>query len=161
MAEALTTPWTNEGAYRAAIDQVLSLARETLCVFDRDLLRMGLEEKARADVLAKFLAGSPNRRLRIIVHDPETLQAACPRLRALARHHLHACECRQTPAELRHLSDCLFLVDQDHGVIRFHHDHARGQLITAAPKDLAGYRQRFEDIWEEGHSLFLDSPLGL
>lgn len=161
MTEAATTPWNSEHDYRAAIDQVLSLARETLCVFDRDLQRMGLEEKTRAEALADFLAGSPTRRLQLVVHDPAPLQKGSPRLRALIRQYLHACECRQTPAELQHLSDCLFLADQDHGVIRFHYDHARGKLITATPTELAAYRQRFEDVWEAGHPLSLGSTLGL
>ena len=161
MVEASTTAWTGEGDYRNAIDQVLALSQLSLSIFDRDLRRMGLEEKGRVEALAAFLGGNPARRLRIVVHDPAPLQDASPRLRSLIQRHSSVCECRQTPLELQHLGDCLFLGDQDHGVIRFHYDHARGKQIIASPVELAGYRQRFEDLWEAGIPLSLGVTLGL
>ncbi|HTH39624.1 MAG TPA: hypothetical protein VL968_02465, partial [Rhodocyclaceae bacterium] len=84
-----------------------------------------------------------------------------PRLRELIRRFPERIELRQTPDELRHLADSLLLVDGQHGLIRFHVDHARSKRVLADPVALAGRLQRFEDLWEVSAPLSLGTVLGL
>lgn len=137
--------FASEGEYRAAIDAVLAGARQALCLFDRDLSRMRLGDKERAALLEHFLSG--NGKLRLVLREPGPL-AASPRLQALFRRYASAVELRLVPENLAHLADCLLLADGQHGVIRFHFDHARGKRVGNDENELAPRLKRFEELWE-------------
>lgn len=148
MSEAIQL-FDSEAGYRAAIDLTLAAAQREIRVFDRDLGRMALEEKARADLLAGFLAGGRSRRLRIVLHDTSRLEQRSPRLLVLMRQYLHAVEVRRTPDHLQSLTDCWVLADQTHAAIRFHLDHPRGKWIAGVAAEVRPWWQRFDDLWEE------------
>ncbi|RTL25977.1 MAG: hypothetical protein EKK49_19025 [Rhodocyclaceae bacterium] len=161
MNDPQVTAFHSEGEYRLAIDGVIALAQREICVFDTDLWRMGLEDKERAASLEAFLAGGPLHRIRVVVHDATRLGTACPRLQGVLRRFPMGIEFRQSPENLRHLADCLFLVDGRHGVIRFHVDHARGKQVLHDPAELAPRMQRFEDLWEVSAPCLWATQLGL
>ena len=156
----------SEAEYRSAIDELLGLAQREVCIFDRDLGRLALDAKYRSALVETFIAADSLRRLRIVLHDSAVVEGASPRLRELIRRFPGRIELRQTPDELRHLADSLFLVDGQHGLIRFHVDHARSKRVLADPApvnptELAGRLQRFEDLWEASAPLSLGTVLGL
>src|SRR5215204_5873335 len=74
----------------AAIDTLIDLAKLSIRVFDVDLSRMGWNDSARAEKLAKFLRAAPAARLEIVVHDTGWIASSCPRLINLFRRHSHA-----------------------------------------------------------------------
>lgn len=142
-----TAPFDSEGGFRQALDTVITAATQEIRVFDRNLTRIQLDQKDRAEAIGRFLAGDHYRRLRIIVHDPEHCERYCPRLLAMLRRFSQAVEFRQSPNELRHLSECLLLADRAQAAVRFHIDHPRGKIILDAPEEVHPWWQRFEELW--------------
>ena len=161
MSDMMETPFVGEADFRTALDQAIVLAQREIRIFDVNLERMKLEDKARAEALASFLAASPARRLFIVVHQPEYAETKGARLRALIRRFPNAVEVRETSAELKHLADCFLLVDQSHGVIRFHRDHARVKLMQNSPDEILPWWQRFDELWRSASSCLSPTTSGL
>lgn len=145
----------------SVVDQVLPLAREKVCIFDRDLALFRLEQPARVDMLRTFLASGTTHRLTIVLQDPEPFKRTSPRLTALLAQFGHRFELLASPASLDKLSDSLLLVDDRHGVVHFHRDQARGKVMLDAPAECAPYRKRFEAILAEGCTPQGSTTLGL
>ena len=160
-ASAVEQRFDTEAGYRAAIDQLIGLARRELRIFDRDLRRMALAESGRSATLAAWLAADPLRRLAIVIHDTDPVAREMPRLSELLRRWPGRIEFRQSPEHLRHLADALLLADRSHGVVRFHADQPRGKQLHHAPAELAPYWQRFDDLWELSEPCLSSTVLGL
>ncbi|MFA4969100.1 MAG: hypothetical protein WC540_05675 [Sulfuritalea sp.] len=139
---------TSETEYRRACDTVLALAEHEILIFDRDLTALRLEEKARLDVLARFLGTDNLRRIRVVLHDPGPLERNSPRLMQLFGRFSHCLDVRQSPGNLRHLADTHVLVDEKCGVRRFHVDQPRSALIVDDPSYIQPWQQRFDELWE-------------
>lgn len=139
---------TSEAEYREACDRILGLAQREIMIFDRELLALRLNEKARLGILAGFLQGEGQHRIRMVLHNPEPLMRDAPRLIQLIARFTHAIEVRQSPDNLRHLADTHVLADDNHGVRRFQFDQPRSALILDDPAYLSPWRQRFEELWE-------------
>jgi hypothetical protein len=142
-------PFDSEAGYRAAIARTLAGARRELRLFERDLSRMGFDERAQVEILGGFLAAGRDRRLHVAVHDPAPLQSRLPRLLALLRDHASQVEVRVTPEHLRHLAESWVLADQESGVVRFHTDHARGKCVVAMSAEIKPWWQRADDLQAE------------
>ena len=147
--------------YRQAVADAVTLARRELVVFDPDLRETGLESPDMEQALRAFLSAGRENRVRIVVHRPDEVERACPRLMAVQRLHGHGLSFRQSPEDLRHLSDCFLLADGRHAVIRFHADHARGKLLIEQPDEVSGWRRRFEDLWGLSVPAIASTTLGL
>jgi hypothetical protein len=145
-------PFDSEAGYRAAIDLTLAAARREIRIFDRDLVAMGLEDRAHVTTLDDFLAADRDRRLRIVLHDTVPLEGHLPRLLALMRQRPSEIEVRRTPEHLRHLADSWLLADHAHGTLRFHRDHRRGKHIAESPAEVEPWWWRFDDLWEESEA---------
>ena len=161
MSETLESPFVGEAEFRVALDTVINSASRELRLFDNNLERLMLNDAARADALAAFLAQSPVRRLSIVVHHSDYAETRCPRLHTLIRRFPNAVEVRETSAELKHISDCFLLADQAHGVIRFHRDHARGKLLQNAADEIRPWWQRFDELWRSASPCLAPTRLGL
>lgn len=147
MNDFVITPFDSEAGFRQAIDTVIAQAQQELRIFDRDLWRMQLEQKATVAALEAFLSGSRDNRLRIVIHDTSHMERYCPRLHALQHRHIHALEIRRSPDELRHLAEAYVLADRHHGVLRHHGDHPRGKLILHSTDEIHPWWQRFDELW--------------
>lgn len=161
MTERRITAIESEAGFRQAIDEIIPLAEKEIRVFSGDLTRMAPEEPERVAALEAFLAGDRQRRLRIVVHDPEPMAKHMPRFVDLAVRRGHMIEVRQTPENLRSLADRFLLADDRHGVVRFHVDHARGKLVLFDPKELGPWQQRFQDLWLASTPCSPSTTLGL
>lgn len=150
-----------ETAYLAVIDALLEHTQHELCVFDRDLTRMGLEQATRCETLGRLLASRRDCRLRIVVHDPGPLERNSPRLMRLMRLYPDGVAVRQTPKELRQLADCFLLADRQHGIVRFHAQHARGNFISDDADAIRPWQQRFEELWDAAQPSLTATRLGL
>ena len=138
---------TSEADYRQACDTVLARAETEILIFDRDLAALRLEESARLAALTGFLQKSPVSRVRMVLHDPGPVERKAPRLMQLIARFSHLIEARQSPDNLRHLTDTHLLADEGHGVRRFHVDQPRSALILDDPAYVSPWRQRFEELW--------------
>lgn len=139
---------TSEADYRQACDTVLGRAQHEILIFDRDLAALRLDEKLRLEILAGFLQGQSPRRIRMVLHKPETPMRNSPRLMQLIQRFSHSIEVRQSPDNLHHVADTHILVDDRHGVRRFHVDQPRSALVLDDPTYLSPWRLRYEELWE-------------
>jgi len=155
------TQLASEADYRRACDTVLARAEHEILIFDRDLAALRLEENARLEALTNFLQTDSLRRIRVVVHDPGPLERNAPRLMRVIVRFLHAIDVRQSPDNLRHLADTHVLVDEGHGVRRFHVDQPRSALVVDDPAYIHPWRQRFEELWELSHPCVRINTTGL
>ncbi len=161
MSERNSALFDSEAGFRQALDTVIAAATREIRVFDRDLSKMRLEEKSRAEALENFLAADRERHLHVVLHDPEAVERNCPRLMALRRRFSMTVEFRRSPDELRHLTDAFLLADHAQGAVRFHFDHARGRLLLDTREDVHPFWQRFDDLWELSMPCISATRLGL
>ena len=139
---------TSEAEYRQACDTILGRAEHEILIFDRDLVTLRLEERARLDALANFIQMDKLRRIRVVLHDPGPAERDSPRLMQFIARFSHVVDVRQSPDNLRHLADTHVLADEGHGVRRFHVDQPRSALILDDPAYINPWRRRFEELWE-------------
>jgi len=144
-----------------AIDEILELAQQRLCVFDVDLSQTGWNTVRRAERLGAFLRRHRNARVEIILHETRWLEAACPRLRALQKLHAGAITIYRTGTEARHAMDPLLIADGRHFLHRFHIDHPRAALAIEMPALARPLVMRFDEIWATGEPGLNASVLGL
>lgn len=144
-----------------AIDEIVDLARQRLCVFDVDLSQTGWNTARRADKLATCLRRHRNARVEIILHDTRWLEARCPRLLAVQRLHSSAMTIYRTGPEARHAMDPLVIADSRHMLHRFHVDQPRASLVIGRPALVRPLVMRFEEIWATGEPGLTATVLGL
>ena len=159
--QAIETPFQSEAEFRAALDAVIAGASREIRIMDDRLERMMLDDKARADLLAQFLAASTKRRLHIVVHDPLYAETHYSRLRALIRRFPNAVEVRESSAALKHIADSFLIADETHGAIRFHRDQARGKMLQNAGDEIRPWWQRFDELWRSGAPCLSPTQAGL
>lgn len=144
-----------------AIDEILELAQQRVCVFDADLAQTGWNTAKRAERLAAFLRRERTARVEIILHDTRWLEGSCPRLRALHKLHASAITVYRTGREARHAMDPLLIADGRHFLHRFHIDHARAALAIDKPALARPLVMRFDEIWATGEPGLGATVLGL
>jgi hypothetical protein len=147
MSTELFTSW---GDYQIAIDRLLALAQNGLCIYDKNLAQIKLENPARIEMLKRLLANSRGLTLRIAVRDGGHLRDHSPRLMELLRNNSHRMAIFETPENLAHLRDSMILADEGNGLILFDQDQPRCKLILDEIGETSVYSRRFEEIWQEG-----------
>ena len=145
----------------AAIDELITLGRRRIRVFDQDLSQTGWNQSTRSDRLAAFLRGTRGRRLDIIVHDTHYLESACPRMVSLLRTYSHAVTIYRTGSEARLVTDPLLIVDDRHYLHRFHFEQPRAAIGVDQPEQARLLANRFEEIWATGEPGLNATVLGL
>lgn len=146
---------------QAALDQLLALAVRTLAIYDRDLVRLKIDDPARIAALTRLLASDPNARLRIAVRDARHVRNHAPRLISLLRQYGHQMMVQETPENLAHLRDSMILADDGHALVVFDQDQPRSKLILDDPTATRPYLRRFDDLWQEGGTPVSASVVGL
>lgn len=159
--EPIEIPFLDEAGFRTALDMVIAAAGHEIRMVDDRLERMRLDDAARAESLAQFLAATPMRRLHIVLHDPQYAETRSPRLHALIRRFPNSIEVRESSAEFKHVADCFLLADGIHGAIRFHRNHARGKLLRNAADEIHPLWQRFEELWRSATPCLAPTQIGL
>jgi hypothetical protein len=151
----------DRAGYRAALDELLADCPGTLDIFDTDLVDTGLADAQRIAVLQQVLANDAKAAIRIVLHDPAMLQARMPRLLALCETHSHGVQVRQSPRNLRHVSELFMLTPPGSALVRFHGDHWRGKILRRDAPGCAGYASRFGQLWELSTCCISTTKLGL
>ncbi|TXG79280.1 MAG: hypothetical protein E6R14_11310 [Thermomicrobiales bacterium] len=130
-----------------AIRRLLETSRGQLSVFDPDLSHCELESAQCAGLLERLLLNK-GARLRVVLHDTTILESRRPRLMRMLGQFSHCFEVRQSPDDLRNLTECYLLSEPDDGVVRFHRDWARGKWFVDNPDEATVWRNRFTQLWE-------------
>jgi hypothetical protein len=144
----------------AAIDALIALARERICVFDVDLSQSGWNVPKRADALSNFLRVRYSR-LDIIVHETTWIERFCPRLINLMRRYGHAMTIYKTGGGARGAMDPLVIVDAAHFLHRYHIQQPRATLSIGKPQAAGPLVTRFDEIWATGEPGLTATVLGL
>ncbi len=147
--------------YRQAVADLIALAQRELVIFDSDLGETGFESRARIESVTRFLNVHRDNSVRVVLHNPVRVERSCPRLMALLKLRGHSISFRQSPEDLRRLTDCFMAADRRHALIRFHADHARGKLLIEQPDDVGGRWKRFDALWEISSPSLSGTTLGI
>lgn len=158
MSRELFTSWPD---YQRAIDRILGLARQRICIYDEDLGRLHLESSERIAMLKAVLSTVRADCLRIALRNTMPLQQRHPILQELLTIYSHNSAVQQTPDQLAHLRDSMILVDDAHALIRFDRDQPRCKLLIEEADEVMPYRRRFDEIWTEGGTPYSTTTLGL
>lgn len=146
---------------KEAIDEVIAAAQKMLSIFDYSLAQRGYESPARIEKLRRFLLAGRAHRLRIALHEPDSLERDQPRLIALLRQLPASIEIHRTVGQARSATDP-FMVADDHSVWHLqHHDRSLATVALHSPADASPLRDRFEEIWELSESAISASTTGL
>lgn len=147
--------------FDADITTILTRVRVGLCVWDSDLTELRLDDPDRFEQLSGFLKKHPAANLRIALRNTECLSRDHPRLLLLLKHYGQRFQILLASADLQRLRDTMLIADGAHVVVRHEQSQPRTTLILDDPADTEPWRKRFEEIWEEGGSLFTPTTLGL
>ncbi|MBL0144131.1 MAG: hypothetical protein IPP91_19005 [Betaproteobacteria bacterium] len=146
---------------RQAIDEVISVAQKSLCIFDYTLDQRGFGSPARMETLRQFLLAGRAHRLRIALHEPELLERHEPRLMMLLRQLPASIAIHRTVGQARNACDPFVLAD-DHSVWhQQHHDQLRAIVALHSPADASPLKDRFEEIWELSEPAVSSTTTGL
>jgi hypothetical protein len=146
---------------KEAIDEVIAVAQKTLSIFDYSLARRGYGSVERIERLRRFLLAGRAHRLRIALHEPDSLERDEPRLVALLRQIPSSIAIHRTIGQARNATDP-FVVADDHSVWhQQHHDQPRAIVALHSPADASPLRDRFEEIWELSEPAVSISTTGL
>lgn len=158
MARELITSWSD---YQAAIDRLLAMASETICIYDQDLGQLKLDSAPRLEQLRRILRHGQCDALQIAVRNADALRRQHPALLGLLSTYSHIAAARQTPEQLAHLRDSMILVDNKHGLIRFEQEQPRSKLLVDEPDELKPHLTRFAELLAEGGEQVSRTTLGL
>ena len=158
MARELITSW---GDYQAAIDRLLAMATESIFIYDQDLGQLKLDSATRLDQLRRILSAGQRDALQIALRNADPLRRQHPALLGLLSTYCHIAAAHQTPEQLAHLRDCMILVDNKHGLIRFEQEQPRSKLLIDETDELKPYLTRFAELLAEGGEQVSSTTLGL
>ena len=153
--------FSERSAYQDAVGELLAHVSRTLDIFDTDLTGTGLAHSQRVAQLSDALTRDTRASVRMALHDPSALQHHMPRLWDLCSAQSHRIQIRQTPRQLRHLSETFMLTTGGYALIRTHSEYWRGKLLRGDPVESAGYAGRFADLWEACSCCISTTKLGL
>jgi hypothetical protein len=154
------TPLTGTAALEAATDEILPYAQTMVRIFDNALGR-DYNSSARFECLRRFLLSNSRNKLRVVVHDAQSMYRVCPRMLILLRMHAHAISIHETHQAAKTAYDPLVVVDDRHHLHRFHYEQPRGVLSVNDPVGTRPFIERFEEIWEASSPAVSATTLGL
>ncbi len=158
MARELITSW--EG-YQTAIDRLLFMACEKICIYDEDLGQLKLESALRLPQIKRILRAGHKGNLQIIVRNAERLHTQSPLLIKLLTDFSHLATAHQSPPNMAHLRDSMLIIDDKHALIRFERDLPRSKLLVDEIDELKPYLNRFSELASAGGEPIRRSTLGL
>jgi hypothetical protein len=141
--------------------EVIALATRELRIFDTDLSELGFNTPALEERMTVFLRGARTNRLLIAVRDTEYVVQSCPRLIRLLRQFSHAIFINQINDAIRSLEDVMVIADDSHYMRRPNFAQPKGVVIINDANETRGWRNRFEEIWEQSVPAVSATTIGL
>ena len=148
-------------AYQAAFDTLLGAAGRQLCLYERTLDDLHLEDPARHAALRASCTGGGGRRLDILLDETDTLRIRHPRLIGLLRDFGHVLSIRQTDAEASRPDHGFAIADRRGVLKRFDKQSLRGSLDLDDPRAALLLQQEFDALWERAPVFVSATTLGL
>lgn len=158
MSRELITSWSD---YQIALDRLLSIASQKICIYDEDLVSLKLETESRRTEIKRVLLNGHGDVLQIAVRNASPIRQQHPHFQILLSTYSHLMRAQETPQQLAHLRDSMILVDDKHALIRFERDLPRSKLLIDEVDELRPYLARFKEIWAEGGENTSSTTLGL
>ena len=158
MARELITSWQD---YQTAIDRLLFMACQKICIYDEDLGQLKLESALRLHQIKRILRAGHKESLQIIVRNAERLHNQSPLLIKLLSDFSHLATAQQSPPNMAHLRDSMLIIDDKHALIRFERDLPRSKLLVDEIDELKPYLNRFAELSAAGGEPIRTSTLGL
>ncbi|MDR0737169.1 MAG: hypothetical protein LBF51_10175 [Zoogloeaceae bacterium] len=146
---------------QANFKQILTRAKQELCIFDDDLTHLGLQQAECFGLLQSFLLQNPRAVARIVLRRTDRLHQDHPRLVRFVAKQSHRIEVRRIPGALQALRDAIVVADRQHALALPELTHPRSVFILDDPAESMPYAQRFSEIWAEQGTLFAPTTLGL
>lgn len=149
---------------RAAIGEVVSLARRELRLFDSDpkmLKDREFGQPTRIEALRQLLLASRDHRLRIALHDTRGIEGELPRLVALLTQFSGQIRIHRTLGQAAEARDPMVIADEAHYWRKLHVDHPRSVVTLHSAVDARPLVERFEEIWDQSELAVSGSNLGL
>lgn len=143
------------------LEQCLGRADSVLQMFDPNFSSWGWDHTEPFQLMRHFLLARRGNKIQIAYHHDEYLERECARFMPFLVDFSHAVECRQTPRNLRQLTDSFCLADDRHVVRRFHCDHFRGEAVFDSQVACQIPAKRFDDIWVESDPGLQSGRVGL
>lgn len=147
--------------YQAAFDALLASAHQRLCLYDRTLDDLQLEETARHAALRAFCVAGGGRRLDFLLDEVDTLRARHPRLIALLRDFGHVLSIRQADPDASRPDQGFAVADQRGTIRRFDKLALRGSADGDSPQAAAVLQREFDALWQRAPVFVSATTLGL
>ncbi|PKO94189.1 MAG: hypothetical protein CVU16_04230 [Betaproteobacteria bacterium HGW-Betaproteobacteria-10] len=158
MARQLITSWED---YQTAIDRLLCMACEKICIYDEDLSQLKLNAAPRLAQILRVLKAGHRESLQIVVRNANLLSNHSPHLIKLLSEFSPSARAQQSPPDLAHLRDSLLIVDGKHALIRFERDLPRSKLLIDEATELKPYLNRLSELCAAGGDPVSTTTLGL
>lgn len=150
----------SEGDIQQAIDELLLRTARQLDIFEP---RIGAywDRPDRIDRIRRFCLASERNRLRIALHDAESVVRSTPRLCGLLETFGHVLSIRTTRDEARRANDPLVIADRRHFLHRLDADASRTVFAIDDPEGANPLVQRYDQIWNASEDGPAGTTLGL
>lgn len=145
----------------AGAAEVMALASRELRIFDPDLSELGFNSPELEERMTAFLRGARTNRLLIAVRETEYIVQSCPRLIRLLRQFSHAIFINQINDAIRNLEDVMVIADDSHYMRKPNFEQPKGVVILNDAGETRGWRNRFEEIWEQSVPAVSATTIGL
>jgi len=159
MREPTRTRFDTRAECEAQFRACVAAARTRLDLFDPDFAVFPLGAVDVDAALREFLQRGGV--LRLAMHSPAIIERHYPRFLRLAHDYSHLLNCRQTPKDLRTLTDSFCIADRLNVVRRFHSAHMRGEASFGIADEAELPSQRYEAIWEASFPVLQSTTTGL
>ncbi|WP_410498643.1 hypothetical protein [Chitinibacter sp. S2-10] len=146
--DATSSTFDTLQGYRSAVIAIISQARHTLQLCEKDFAECDLGSRANQQILWDFFSQASPGRLQLLASNTDYLAGHCPRFLQLRDRFAHLIEIRVIPEYVQYGQKGWMLADQSHYLIRHHYDWYRGELAQDA-KYAALLQQQFATLWEQ------------
>lgn len=150
-----------ERNYEAALDLVMTKAKDELLIFDQDFVRGDYASQQRFELLFAFLSNNSLSKLTIILQSSTHFVQNCPRLFELLKLFGHKMTVFETNDNAKIAKDCFVVADKRHYLRRFHIDQARFKFAFDDEIESANLLMRFGELLDETTDAVSSTKLGL
>ena len=154
---------TNSEA-RESIALLIASAEQELMIFDRTpvtLRERGLGKSDITEQLRSMLLGGKYRKIRIALHEVQSLESELPRLVSLLGQFGGQVMIHRVTGAARQVEDVLFLADGDSVWRKPVYSHPRSVMNFGDEASAKPYLERFEEIWASSELAITDHQSGL
>jgi hypothetical protein len=171
MKEPETYWGQSRSEFNISLEKIVALARYQIIFSDIDFEDWPIESKQFADLLTQALlrmkeatrvdqTNQPIAPLTLLVQNTTWLEKKAPRMARIRNTYPSLVSMKLVPQELSG-SDCLAIVDKQHGVIRPHKDSFRAKTIIAQPSEVETRVAKLRQIAELSAICLPTTTLGL